>query len=58
MTSAALARAHLAEWRECNERRDELIREAHAAGLSESDIALLSGVSRSTVRRVLWGRNQ
>lgn len=55
--NAAEAEAALAEWKRRTDRnaseRDGLIRAAHEAGLNIRQIHLVSGVSRTTVYRVL-----
>ncbi|WP_285543947.1 hypothetical protein [Streptomyces lavendulae] len=50
---ATLAREKLREYRVACESRNSLIREAKQAGLSEVEIAELSGHSRNTVRNVI-----
>lgn len=50
---AALAREKLREYRVVCESRNSLIHAAKQAGLSEVEIAELSGHSRNTVRAVL-----
>jgi hypothetical protein len=50
------ARELLAEWAEVVASRDNRIRTAHAAGLTKSEISRLTGVARTTVDRILGGR--
>jgi transcriptional regulator of acetoin/glycerol metabolism len=55
--ATAEAEAALADWRQriesANAERDGLIRAAHEAGVNIRRISLLSGISRSTVYKVL-----
>jgi transcriptional regulator of acetoin/glycerol metabolism len=55
--NAAEARAALAEWKRRTDQdarvRDDLIRAAHEAGMNIRQIHLESGVSRTTIYRVL-----
>lgn len=57
MSSESDAEDSLLAWREDSQRisdaRDGLIREAHRAGLTINRIHTLSGVSRSTIYRLL-----
>lgn len=48
----------LTAYRRCMESRDNLIREAKAAGLTEVRIAQLTGHSRNTVRAALGHRGK
>ncbi|MDQ0956059.1 hypothetical protein QFZ24_010068 [Streptomyces phaeochromogenes] len=50
--------AELMAYRRCMESRDELIRKAKAAGLTEVRIAQLTGHSRNTVRAALGHRGK
>lgn len=43
----------LTEWRRWKEKRDELVRQAAAAGISKADIAVIVGVRRATVYNIL-----
>ncbi|MEU4576010.1 hypothetical protein [Nonomuraea sp. NPDC023979] len=47
-----LARHDLIAWRERKDDRDPLVKEAIAAGLSDSEIHRLSGVARTTINRI------
>lgn len=40
-------------WRAMNEQRDDLVREAHKAGISVMRIHQLSGIARTTIDRIL-----
>ncbi|MFJ6805672.1 hypothetical protein ACIQRK_06440 [Streptomyces anulatus] len=50
---SALSREKLVKYRQACESRDSLIAEAKEAGLTEVEIAKLSGHSRNTVRNIL-----
>ncbi|MBO4258395.1 DUF6003 family protein [Streptomyces griseorubiginosus] len=50
--------AELVAYRQCMESRDDLIRKAKAAGLTEVRIAQLAGHSRNTVRAALAHRGK
>lgn len=47
------AEAKLRAWKAETDRRDELIRAASAAGVNVSRIQKLTGVARTTIRRIL-----
>lgn len=49
----AEAEQALTEWKRNADRRDEIIRTAHAAGVNIRRISELSGVSRTTVYKIL-----
>jgi DNA invertase Pin-like site-specific DNA recombinase len=51
--SAKQAERHLVRWRQMDERRDPLVRQAHAAGISINRIHTLTGIGRSTIYRIL-----
>ena len=51
--SAKKAERALTQWRQATERRDTLVRQAHAAGLSINRIHILTGIGRSTIYRIL-----
>lgn len=51
--SAKQAERALTRWREMHERRDPLVRQAHAAGLSINRIHTLTSIGRSTIYRIL-----
>lgn len=51
--SAKQAERALIRWREMHERRDPLVRQAHAAGLSINRIHTLTSIGRSTIYRIL-----
>jgi hypothetical protein len=53
MTDADEIRRELAGWRRNDERRDELVRAAHAAGIAKTEISQLMGISRVTINRIL-----
>ena len=46
-------RQALADWKANAGRRDELVRTAHGAGIQIKEIGQLSGLSRTTVYRIL-----
>lgn len=52
-TSPDRARLELDTYRRMAETRDMLIRQAHAAGVSKSEIFRISGIARTTINRVL-----
>jgi len=43
----------LVRWRTARENRDQLVRDAYAAGVSKYAIVKLTGLGRSTVDRIL-----
>jgi DNA invertase Pin-like site-specific DNA recombinase len=51
--TAAEARWHLESWGQMYAQRDAIIREAYKARLRKSEIARLTGLSRSTVTRII-----
>jgi hypothetical protein len=51
----AEAESLLTEWAAVNRSRDDRIRAALAAGLTKHRIAVLTGIARSTIARVLDG---
>jgi len=46
----------LRDWRSISRMRDDLIREAAAAGISVRQIHEITGVARTTIARILAGR--
>jgi transposase len=55
-SSAAEAEDKLRRWAEANARRDEIVREAAAAGVSIHQIQQITGISRATVIGILARR--
>lgn len=47
------AEARLIGWRVMNEQRDDLVRDAHAAGVPVNRIHTLTGIGRNTIYRIL-----
>ena len=56
LSPAAEAEDKLRRWAEANARRDEIIREAAAAGVSVHQIQQITGISRATVIGILARR--
>jgi transposase len=57
-SSAAEAEDKLRRWAEANARRDEIVREAAAAGVSIHQIQQITGISRATVIGILARRSK
>jgi len=53
---AAEAEDRLRRWAEANARRDEIVREAAAAGVSIHQIQEITGISRATIIGILARR--
>lgn len=53
--TAAEARDELLRWREYHGQRDTLIRKAHAAGVTKTDIHRITGIARTTINTILAG---
>jgi transposase len=53
---AAEAEDNLRRWAEINARRDEIVREAAAAGVSIHQIQEITGISRATIIGILARR--
>ena len=53
---AAEAEDKLRRWAEANARRDEIVREAAAAGVSIHQIQEITGISRATIISILARR--
>jgi len=49
----AAAERELTGYREVVDRRDDMVRRAHGAGVSKHRIFVLTGISRSTIDRIL-----
>lgn len=47
------AEAELIAWAAARDRRDELVRTAHAVGVSKNRIHTLTGIARTTIDRIL-----
>jgi transposase len=56
LSPAAEAEDKLRRWAEANARRDEIVREAAAAGVSIHQIQQITGISRATVIGILARR--
>jgi transposase len=56
LSPAAEAEDKLRRWAEANARRDEIVREAAAAGVSVHQIQQITGISRATVIGILARR--
>lgn len=46
-------RAALAGWKRSNDQRDELVRTANEAGIQIKEISELTGLSRTTIYKIL-----
>lgn len=51
--TAEEAREALISWRENFDRRDQVVREAAAAGVTKHQIHVLTGIARTTINRIL-----
>ncbi len=47
------ARAALADWKRTADRRDEILRGAYRAGVTVTEISQITGVSRTTIYKIL-----
>lgn len=56
MTELEIAELRLASWAIAHAKRDEIVWDAYRAGCSKVRIALLSGIARTTIDRIVYSR--
>lgn len=56
-TEVAVLTDALADWAENNAKRDDLVRQALAAGMSKRRVHVITGITRTTIDRIAANDN-